>query len=128
MIGFALTYEILLHFEKTLQPYNSQKIIILVATRFHKMNIALGNIVEPIVPLCSLKENKPWNNMVKVNHKNPNVDGTELLIGRRVFALFLDRCIKIPKSAKSHDNTARKDILALKFKSNNIKSIKSINS
>ena len=87
------------------------------------MNIALGDILEPIVPLCSSKDNKPWNDIIKVHLKNPSVDGAELLIERQIFALFLDGPLRIPKIAKSHDNTTSKEILTMKIKSKSLKTV-----
>jgi hypothetical protein len=53
--GFALVYHILLNFEKPTIAYNSQEITEMTITRFQKMNIELGELCEPIAPLCNSK-------------------------------------------------------------------------
>ena len=52
LMGYARTYQILLHFEKPLKPYTSKENVELVTKHFQKMNIALGDILEPIAPHC----------------------------------------------------------------------------
>ena len=105
-------YQILLHFEKPLKPYTSKEIIELVTKCFQKMDIALGDVLEPIVPLCSSKDSRPWNGMVKVHFKDPSKDAKALLTGIGVFTMEFDDCLKVPKISKSFDNTAPKELLA----------------
>ena len=123
LTGYALTYQILLHFEKTLQAYTSKEVVDMVLERCEKMGITLGDILEPIAPLCSPKEGKPWNGIVKIHLKNPSLDGGALFTGKKIFALHLDGSLKIPKIAKSFDSTAPKNLLAVKIRSENIKMI-----
>ena len=59
LTGYARTYQILLHFAKPLKPYTSKEIVELVTKRFQKMDIALGDILEPTAPLCSPKDSRP---------------------------------------------------------------------
>ena len=54
-IGFALVYYILLNFEKPNVAYSSQEITDMTKARFQKMNIELGELCEPIAPLCNSK-------------------------------------------------------------------------
>ena len=58
------------------------------------------DILEPIAPLCSLKDSKPWNGMVKVHLKNPSKDVQALLIGKKVLAMEFDDCLRVPKSLR----------------------------
>ena len=71
---YARTYQILLHFQKPLKPYISKEIVELVTKRFQKMDITLGDILEPVAPLCLSKDSRPWNGMVKIHLKDPNKD------------------------------------------------------
>ena len=87
------------------------------------MDIALGNILEPIAPLCSPKDSRPWNGMVKVHLKDPRKDAEAFLIGKRVFAMEFDDCFKVPKISKSFDNTAPKELLAERIQGDNLKII-----
>ena len=123
MTGYARTYQILLHFEKPLKPYTSKEIVELVTKRFQKMDKALGNILEPIAPLCSPKDSRPWNGMVKVHLKKPSKDAEAFLIGKRVFAMEFDDCLKVLKISKSFDNTAPKELLGVQIQGNNLKMI-----
>ena len=111
LTGYARTYQILLHFEKPLKPYTSKEIVELVTKRFQKMDIALGNILEPIAPLCSPKDSRPWNGMVKVHLKDPNKDAEALLTSKRVFAMEFDDCLRVPKISKSFDTPHQKSYL-----------------
>ena len=58
LTGYARMYQILLHFKKPLKPYTSRKIVELVTKNFQKMDIALGDILEPIAPLYSPKDSR----------------------------------------------------------------------
>ena len=53
--GFALVYHILLNFEKPTTTYNSQEITDMTKARFQKIEIELGELCEPIAPLCNSK-------------------------------------------------------------------------
>ena len=110
LIGYARTYQILLHFEKPLKPYTSKEIVELVAKRFQKMGIAFGDILEPIAPHYLPKDSKLWNGLVKVHLKDPSKDVKTLLIGKRVFAMDFDDCLKVPKISKSFDNIVPKEL------------------
>ena len=123
MTGYAKTYQILLHFKKPLKPYTSKEIVELVTKRFQKMDIALGDILEPIAPLCSPKDSRPWNGMVKVHLKDPSKDVEALLTGKRVFAMEFDDCLRVPKISKSFDNTATKELLVVRVQGDNLKMI-----
>ena len=114
MTGYAGTYQILLYFEKPLKLYTSKEIVELVTKHFQKMDIALGNIQEPIAPLCSFKDSRPWNGMVKVHFKDPSKDEA-LLTSKRLFAMEFDDCLRVPKISKSFDNTAPKELLAVRI-------------
>ena len=50
--GFSLVYHIMLNFKKLT---TSHEIIEMTKTRFHKMGIELGELREPIAPLCNSK-------------------------------------------------------------------------
>jgi hypothetical protein len=54
--GFALVYHILLNFEKPSISYTNQEIVDMVAARFLKMDIELGELRELIAPLCNSKK------------------------------------------------------------------------
>ena len=123
LTGYARTYQILLHFEKPLKPYTSKEIVELVTKRFQKMDIALGNILEPIALLCSRKDSTPWNGMEKVHLKHPSKDAEALLTGNRVFTMEFDDCLRVPKISKSFDNTAPKKLLAIQIQGDNLKMI-----
>ena len=53
--SFALIYNILLHFEKPAMCYSGEDIIALTKEKLDATNIKLGNIIQPIAPLCSTK-------------------------------------------------------------------------
>ena len=54
------------------------------------MQIELGNILEPIVPLCSSSDDKVWNGLLKVHLKHPSTNDKQLLCILKVFALELE--------------------------------------
>jgi hypothetical protein len=56
--SLALTYQILVHFEKPTKEYISAEITQLIAVRLILMGIKTGDILEPIVSLCSTKPSK----------------------------------------------------------------------
>ena len=87
------------------------------------MDIALGNILEPIAPLCSPKDSKPWNEMVKVHLKDSSKDAKALLTSKREFAMEFDDCLRVPKISKSFDNTAPKELLVVRIQGHNLKMI-----
>jgi hypothetical protein len=80
------------------------------------MKIDLGNILEPIAPFCSSKDDKAWNGMLKVYLKNPAIDDKQLLCGLRVFALELEGETKIAKVAKGYDSSALHGEFSVKIK------------
>ena len=125
MTRYARTYQILLHFEKPLKPYTSKEIVELVTKRFQKMDIALGDILEPIASLCSPKDSRPWNGMVKVHLKDPSKDAEALLTDKRVFAMEFDNYLRVPKISKSFDNITPKELLAVQVQRDNFKMIAS---
>jgi hypothetical protein len=57
----ACIYHILLHFEPPIREYFSNEIIEMTNACFQKIGIDLGDILEPIAPLCRAKEPKAWN-------------------------------------------------------------------
>jgi hypothetical protein len=79
-----------LQFEKPTIAYTGEAITNLAKTRFQQMQIELGNILEPIAPLCSSRDERAWSGLLKVHLKHPNIDGKQLLCGLRVFALELE--------------------------------------
>ena len=120
---YARTYQILLRFEKPLKPYTSKEIVELVTKRFQKMDIALGDILEPIAPLCLPKDSRPWNGIVKVHLKDPSKNAEVLLTSKRVFAMKFDDCLRVPKISKSFENTAPKELLVVRVQGDNLKMI-----
>jgi hypothetical protein len=103
--NFARIYHIMLHFEKLIKDYFSSEIIEMTSARFQKMGILLGDILEPIVPLCNARDPKAWNGMTKIHLKNPATDGIMLLTGARIFTLTLDGEQRVAKICKSYANT-----------------------
>jgi hypothetical protein len=79
--NFARTYPIMLHFEKPIKEYLSSEIIELTNDRFQRMDILLGDILEPTAPLCSTRDPKAWNGMTKIHLKDSVADGSMLLTG-----------------------------------------------
>jgi hypothetical protein len=69
-----------LNFAKPTTIYNSKEIIDMTKERFQKMEIELGELCEPIAPLCNSK-NDAWNGITRVHLKNPETDGNALLEG-----------------------------------------------
>jgi hypothetical protein len=118
--GFVLVYNILFHFEKPNNNYNNNEIINLTASRLRAMEIELGDIVEPIAPLCGARGNKNWNGMIRIHLKNPSKDGIELLEGKCIFALVIDETLTIAKVCKGYDNLALQEQLATKITSDNL--------
>jgi hypothetical protein len=115
-----LVYNILFHFEKPNNNYNSNEIINLTASRLRAMEIELGDIVEPIAPLCGARANKNWNGMIRIHLKNPSKDGIELLEGKCIFALVIDETLTIAKICKGYDNLALQEQVATKITSDNL--------
>jgi hypothetical protein len=92
----------------------------LIAVQFQKMGMELGEILEPIAPLCSAKGTKPWNKMTKVHLRNPTTDGHALLTDTRIFSITLDEELKIPKISKGYDSLAPNDLLTVTISSPNL--------
>ena len=97
--------------------YSNKEILELTAIQFQKMGMELGEILEPIAPLCRAKGTKPWNGMTKVHLQNPIIDGHALLTGIRIFSLNLDEELKIPKIAKGYNSLAPNDLLTITISS-----------
>lgn len=66
----------------------------------------MGEIVEPIAPLCRARGNKTWNGIIHIHLKNPSKDGIELLEGKCIFAIVIDEILTIAKVCKGYDNLA----------------------
>jgi hypothetical protein len=56
--GLVLVYQIFLYFEKPTIVYTRETTTNLAKTRFQEMQIELGNILEPIVPFCSSRDER----------------------------------------------------------------------
>jgi hypothetical protein len=115
-IGYALVYQIFLHFEKTSIAYSGDSIIILTKARVQHMKIEIDNILEPVALFCSTRDSKAWNGLIKIHLKNPNKDAKSLLTGARVFALTLDDKLTVAKVAKGYDSPVLQDELSIKLK------------
>jgi hypothetical protein len=120
--GFALVYHILLNFAKPTTTYNSKEIIVMTKERFQKMEIELGELCEPIAPLCNSKSDA-WNGITRVHLKNPETDGNALLEGTCIFVLELDKETTIAKVARGFDRVAANDELTLKITSKSMSSL-----
>jgi hypothetical protein len=92
-------------FEKPIKDYISSKIIEMTSSRFQKMGIMLGDILEPIAPLYSARDPKAWNGMTKIHLNNPATYDNILLTGARVFTFTLDGEQRAAKICKSYTNT-----------------------
>ena len=57
-IDYALTYQILLHFERSTSAYTKKKIVDMVVERTQKIEIEYGNNLKPIALLCLYRDNK----------------------------------------------------------------------
>ena len=57
-INFARIYHVMLHFKKPIKDYFSGEIIKMISIHFQKMGMLLGDILEPIAPLCSASDPK----------------------------------------------------------------------
>jgi hypothetical protein len=117
--GFALVYHILLNFEKPTVTYTSHEITVMTQTKLEKMNIELGELREPIAPLCNAK-NDTWNGLMRTHLKRPEIDGNALLDGTRIFALELDEETTVAKISRGFDNIASNDDLTLKVTSKSL--------
>ena len=84
------------------------------------MKIELGDIVEPIAPLCGARGNKSWNGMICLHLKNPSTNGIDMLEGKRIFAIVIDETLTIAKVYKGYDNLALHEQLATKITSDNL--------
>jgi hypothetical protein len=108
-----------LNFEKPSIAYTSLEVIEMTKTRFQKMGIELGELREPIAPLCNSKNNI-WNGLTRVHLKTPEVDGNALLEGTRIFLLELDEETTVAKVLRGFDNIAANDDLTLKVSSKSL--------
>jgi hypothetical protein len=114
--GYALVYQIFLHFEKPSTMYSRDSIIMLTKDRMHYMQIELGNILEPVAPFCSTRDPKAWNGLIKIHLKYPEKDAKSLLTGTIIFALTLDDKLTMAKVAKGYDSPALQEELSIKLK------------
>jgi hypothetical protein len=87
--GFALVYNILFYFEKPNNSYSSSEIINLIASRLRAMEIELGDIVEPIAPLCGTRGNKTWNGIICIHLKTLAKMALNYLKGNAFLSLSL---------------------------------------
>jgi hypothetical protein len=87
--------------------------------RFQKMDIELGELYEPIAPLCNSK-NDAWNGIIRIYLKRPEIDGNALWEGTRIFALELDEETTIAKISRGFDSIAANDELTLKIASKSL--------
>ena len=110
---YAKTYQILLHFEKTLRVYSSKEVTELITAQLLTMGMDMGEILEPIALLYSVRGTKPWNGMIKIHLKNPETHSQVLLTGAKVFSLQLNNEIRIPKIAKGYNNLATNKLLTI---------------
>ena len=94
---FALVYQILLNFEIPAIAYNNQEITDITKARFQKMDIDLGELCEPIAPLCNSK-NDAWNGLTRIHLKRPELDSNTLFEGTCIFTLELDEETILQKS------------------------------
>jgi hypothetical protein len=117
----SLTYQILFQCEKPLKDYTSAKITQLTTARLAHMGIQVGDILEPIAPLCNTKVSKAWNGMIKLPLRSPKIDRHQLLVGKRIFALLLDGGLMITKVAKGYVTTANNDQLIVKIEGASLK-------
>lgn len=87
--------------------------------RFQKMDIELGELCEPIVPLCNSKNNA-WNNIIRIHLKRPEIDGNALLEGTHIFALELGKETTIAKISKGFKSVVVNDKLTFKIASKSL--------
>jgi hypothetical protein len=111
-----------LNFEKPFVAYTSHEITNMTKARFHKMGIELGELREPIAPLCNSK-NDTWNGLTRVHLKNPAIDGNALFEGSRIFALELDEETMVAKISRGFDSIAANEDLTLKISSKSLAQI-----
>ena len=90
--------------------------------RFQKMEIELGELCEPIAPLCNSRKDT-WSGLIHVHLKHPEKDGNALLEGTRIFALELDEDTTIAKVSRGFDAIAANNDLTLKISSKSIANI-----
>jgi hypothetical protein len=76
-------------------------------TKLEKMNIELGELREPIAPLCNAK-NDTWNGLMRTHLKRPEI------------ALELDEETTVAKISRGFDNIASNDDLTLKVTSKSL--------
>jgi hypothetical protein len=91
-------------------------------TKLQRMDIELGELWEPIEPLCNAR-NDTWNGLMYIHLKRPEIDGNELLEGTRIFALELDEETTMAKISRGFDNIASNDDLTLKVTSKSLPTI-----
>ena len=119
-----MVYQILLNFEKPTIANTNQEITDMTSARLQKMNIELGDLREPIAPLCNTK-NETWNGLIRIHLKKPEIDGNALLEGTRIFALELDEETTVAKVSRGFDNIASNEDLTLKITSKSLSTIPS---
>ena len=106
-------YQILLYFEKTSKEYISKEFLEMTFVQFQKMSMIMGDILEPIAPLCSTKRLKSQNGMIKVHLQHPEIDGQVLLSSLKIFSLILEGKSKILKVTKHYTSLAQSDLLTI---------------
>ena len=83
------------------------------------MDIELGELCEPIAPLCNSK-NDAWNGFTCVHLKRPELDGIALLEGTRIFALELNEETTIAKISRGFDSLVANNELTVKISSKSL--------
>ena len=83
------------------------------------MCIELGDLCEPIAPLCTSK-NDAWNGLIRVHLKRPEIDGNALLEDTRIFSLELDEETTIAKVSRGFDSLAANNELTVKIASKSL--------
>ena len=105
-----------MNFEKPVIAYTSLEVIEMTKNRFQKMGIELGELREPIAPLCNSKTNT-WNGITRVYLKTPEINGNAQIEGTRIFLLELDEETTVAKISRGFDSIAANDDLTLKVSS-----------
>ena len=90
----------------------------LAQARLKEMRIPLGSkIAEPIAILCKNGSARHWAGTIKLHLKHPDVDGINLLNGRRPFIITIDETMTVGKVCKSYNTIAKNTLLSVKISS-----------
>ena len=122
--ALSLDYHIAIHFDGYTENYSKETILGKVESRLKHMNIGLGTLIKQTIIVYCHRVTTHFSGMVKIHLAKPEVDGIELLSGKRCFILHLDNNRPfLGKVEKSYDPPAASGKVSTKIVHPSLKNV-----